>query len=301
MLKLAYAQKEAGHDTKWIGCHWYTGERIFKPPFTEIAFAGYDGNRFGEPGSTIKKFANKTDLFHVHTHLRDMTLETVQKQKVPYIWDCHDEPDVWPENSPEIRLAATPHLAGPKGIAYRSYCPKGWFAPAQPSKNHLVLTSGLSDIPGHFRYWLDKLREIRTMGVEVKVWTNTQQVKEVYAQACEFCEPLWIPDLIQEMSHARAGICGSPHPNANMLDAIPNKLFEYVAAGIPAICFGSHHRMAMLIKDHGLGVAIDDLEELDAALNDCDDLRGHVVATRHKYEMESQLEKVFTAYDKAIR
>lgn len=300
MLKLSQAQHEAGHEVRWIGLHWYQGERVFQSPFKEVCFVGHDGERFGQPGRTIKAWADRTDLFHVHTHIRDTTLETTQKLEVPYIWDVHDEPCVWPEDSPAHRLAATPYLAGEKGICYRSYCPRSWHAKTQRPQNHFVLTSGLSDAPGHFRYWLEKLKDMRTMGIEVRVWTNTQKV-ECYKEVCKFQEPVWIPDLIQSMSTARAGLCGSPHPDRNMLDAIPNKLFEYVAAGIPAICLGREHKMAQVIEDNGLGVAIDDLSELDAALNDCDDLRAHVVATRYKFEMEGQLEKIMAAYDKALR
>jgi len=298
MLKLSQVQRDAGHTVRWIGLHWFNGEKTLPGIFTEICFVGYDGERFGQPGRTIKEWADRTDLFHVHTHIRDMTLETVQKCHVPYIWDAHDEPCVWPETSPEHRLAATPYLAGEKGIAYRSYCPSSWHATVNQPKKHLVLASGLSETPGMFRYWLDTLQKIRTIGIEVRVWTNSKVTK--YGTVCELQPPMMIPDLIRAMASARAGICGSPHPDKNMIDAIPNKLFEYVAAGIPSVCFGKAHKMASLIEENGLGVAIDSLDELDAALNDCDDLRAHVQATRHKFAMETQMEKVMTAYDQAL-
>jgi hypothetical protein len=298
MLKLAQVQHDAGHEIRWIGLHWFSGEQVFKGPFEEICFVGYDGERFGQPGRTIKEWASKTDLFHVHTHIRDMTLETVQKAHVPYIWDVHDEPCVWPETSPAHRLAATPYLAGKEGIAYRSYCPSSWHATPKPAESHLVLTSGLSDTPGHFRWWFDQLAKMRTMGLEVRVWSNSKVQK--YAEVCELQPHQFIPELIESMSTARAGICGSPHPDRNMTDAMPNKLFEYVAAGIPSVCYGREHKMAEVIESNGLGVVIDSTSELEEALNECDNLRDYVIATRRELTMETQLEKIMAAYNKAL-
>jgi glycosyltransferase involved in cell wall biosynthesis len=91
--------------------------------------------------------------------------------------------------------------------------------------------------------------------------------------------------------------------NAAHLDtALPNKAFEYVAAGLPILTF-DHRALAGFVENEGLGLRLDGVEGLGARLDalDLPAMRRRVAAARHALTVEANIGRVLDLYDEAVR
>jgi len=78
---------------------------------------------------------------------------------------------------------------------------------------------------------------------------------------------------------------------------MPNKFFEYVAAGLPCIIVNSPEAQRFA-EENNLGVGIQDATQVKQAL---DSLKDHRVAQdRWGYTMESQIPKLLALYQEVL-
>jgi glycosyltransferase involved in cell wall biosynthesis len=84
---------------------------------------------------------------------------------------------------------------------------------------------------------------------------------------------------------------------AHLDTALPNKVFEYLAAGLP-IATGPHRALARLVAEHGVGVVVEDPADLAGALERADlgALRAHVAERRHHFTVEGHIGALLELY-----
>ena len=90
--------------------------------------------------------------------------------------------------------------------------------------------------------------------------------------------------------------------NAEHLDtALPNKAFEYLAAGLPVLTF-DHRALARFLETENLGLRLDGVEGLGERLRalDLPALRSHVSAARHRLTVEANIDQVVDLYDETV-
>ena len=89
---------------------------------------------------------------------------------------------------------------------------------------------------------------------------------------------------------------------AHLDTALPNKVFEYVAAGLPVLTF-DHRALARFLETEGLGLRLDSVAGLVARLRALDlaTLRGRVAAARHGLTVEANIGQVLDLYDETVR
>jgi glycosyltransferase involved in cell wall biosynthesis len=89
---------------------------------------------------------------------------------------------------------------------------------------------------------------------------------------------------------------------AHLDTALPNKAFEYLAAGLPIVA-GRHRALACLVDEYRVGIVIDDPGELVGRLRppDLAELRQRVATQRHRFTVESQIERLVDLYDQTLR
>lgn len=83
-----------------------------------------------------------------------------------------------------------------------------------------------------------------------------------------FAPPVPMLDLVKEAASADIGLSTPPKTSKHNIYAMPNKLFEYIQAGL-AICVCDLPDMARLVRNHDLGILIDEVtpESIAAAIN----------------------------------
>jgi hypothetical protein len=109
---------------------------------------------------------------------------------------------------------------------------------------------------------------------------------------------------IKELSRHDWGFCGSPVKHRQWDNTLSNKLFDYIAAGIPAFIYQAKATEDMFGL-RGIGVVVEDLKDIDDYYRDKDlreNCRKTILEQRKKeWTMESQLEKLEDFYEKVIK
>ena len=109
--------------------------------------------------------------------------------------------------------------------------------------------------------------------------------------------------LLQEITKYDFGWAGfNATKNRKHLDVtLPNKLFEYIACGLPVLSF-PHRAQKRIIEEHGLGFVFHDIEELVELLNTdlVHEKRKTVLKKRHDFTIEKNIGSVKDFYEKIL-
>lgn len=84
----------------------------------------------------------------------------------------------------------------------------------------------------------------------------------------QFHEPVAPAEIVRRVSEYDLGFCFIAPTNYNYLVSLPNKFFDFIAAGLP-VCIGPSPSMAEVVRRYGCGVIAESFEprDLAAALN----------------------------------
>jgi glycosyltransferase involved in cell wall biosynthesis len=88
---------------------------------------------------------------------------------------------------------------------------------------------------------------------------------------------------------------------AHIDTALPNKLFEYLACGLPVLTLG-HRALARFLRERGLGISLASPADLPAELerHDLGELRARVDAARPTMTVEENIGTVLALYDELL-
>jgi glycosyltransferase involved in cell wall biosynthesis len=88
---------------------------------------------------------------------------------------------------------------------------------------------------------------------------------------------------------------------AHIDTALPNKLFEYLACGLPVLTL-DHRAIRRFLAEHGLGIGLESPSDLPAALARCDadELRRRVAAARYSFTVEANIDRLAALYEEVV-
>jgi glycosyltransferase involved in cell wall biosynthesis len=88
---------------------------------------------------------------------------------------------------------------------------------------------------------------------------------------------------------------------AHIDTALPNKLFEYLACGLPVLALG-HRAIRRFLAEHRLGIVLAAPSDLTSALAGCDvgELRSRVAAARYSFTVEANVERLAAFYEDVV-
>ncbi len=113
-------------------------------------------------------------------------------------------------------------------------------------------------------------------------------------------EPLDPATLMQTIPRYDLGWTGfNGTLNAAHLDTVlPNKLYEYLGAGLPVVTLREHLALRRFVEREGVGVVLDDVADIADAVRDLDmaSLRRTVAEKRHRFTFEAQIGEVIDLY-----
>jgi glycosyltransferase involved in cell wall biosynthesis len=110
--------------------------------------------------------------------------------------------------------------------------------------------------------------------------------------------PNVFPELLANLAKHSVGLVGSPYPLLDFEDSMPNKLFEYISAGIPVMVFNSPEAKAF-VEENKLGVGVADTTE---ALEAFEMLSRNydIPKARWGFAMESEIPKLTGFYKEVM-
>jgi len=111
---------------------------------------------------------------------------------------------------------------------------------------------------------------------------------ECYKKICNLCVPLPYDDLIQILGCHDWGLCGNVKEYREWDIAMPNKLFEYMAGGIPIIALNCKE-VAKFVEKHKVGIAVNSIEEIKERWDERAECQKNVFAKRFEFSMENNI------------
>jgi glycosyltransferase involved in cell wall biosynthesis len=113
-------------------------------------------------------------------------------------------------------------------------------------------------------------------------------------------EPMYYTVLLRAMMPHAMGVVGSLWSDLEIMQvALPNKLYEYIAAGVVPVILNANQAWDE-IKDYGFGVNLDpNLVEqgiIRDQLGDMKKQRENLLKVRKEFEFENQLPKILEMY-----
>jgi len=164
----------------------------------------------------------------------------------------------------------------------------------EPSPNH----------PLPYRIYDKVAKEIIDMGIDFHIYPGRGYEKHMYYYeqlGCKVHESLDPKELIKNLARHDWGFCGSPIEHRQWHNTIANKLFDYIAAGIPSFIYKADATKGLFGKK-GIGVCIDNLLEIKdyysgAVGGICKDT---IKKEGKEYTMEGQLTMLEQFYKKVL-
>jgi len=169
---------------------------------------------------------------------------------------------------------------------------------------HIVYEGTLSSFPGDHYDLKEIFKDIAGHGYHVHIYDSHSN--QDYARLANthdsihyhgHKDPRELPYEITQYHYGWAGFNATK--NREHLDvALPNKLFEYLASGLPVLSF-PHKAQKEFLEAEGLGLVFEDLNELDDKIKEqatVQQVRGNVLRKRFGFTMESNIDRVLNLY-----
>ena len=101
--------------------------------------------------------------------------------------------------------------------------------------------------------------------------------------------------LLTQLSRHDWGLVGNLRQTLEWDVAMPNKLFEYIAAGVPVVSMYASEA-GEFIERHGLGIQVKSMEELRDRWREHEPIRRHLLKTRLAWCMERHIHELEALY-----
>ncbi len=151
-----------------------------------------------------------------------------------------------------------------------------------------------------YRYcnYLELAEKAKELGIDFHIYGGRDDKKflEAYGDIALVHEPLDFDSLVRDISRHDWGLVGNIMPTSEWDVAMPNKLFEYIAAGVPIVAMNAKECEEYVIK-HKIGIAVKSLEELTERWSEHTEIRKNLLKTRVSFSMEKNNQCLKELYD----
>ena len=124
---------------------------------------------------------------------------------------------------------------------------------------------------------------------------ENKELRAAYHELCILHEPKGINRLIQCLGRHDWGLVGNEGVHEEWKNALPNKLWEYMAGACPVVAMNADESAAV-IKEYDVGIVVGSLEELAERWKEHREKRQNVIKRRREFEMENHIHLVENLY-----
>lgn len=196
-------------------------------------------------------------------------------------------------------------------IVLPSYLPRGYYRIDFDRWVGGVVYEGRIDLPDElpnkwksfFRYadYLELGEAFMKLGMDFHVYTprENEKVRERYSQVCILHEPQKVDRLIKLLGSHDWGLVGNIRKHTEWKNALPNKLFEYMAGCTPVVAMHADES-ARIIQEYDVGIVVESPEELRDRWKEHRAKRVNVVKHRMGFAMENHIHRLEKLYEEVI-
>lgn len=280
------------------------------------------------------------DVFHVHNEPSwYVTVVKELFPDKPVVLDVHDTilGRVWPENTEAVRISVDernnfiladahvfvsesmrkvcqtdfgleqPYCVLPSYVPERFNCIDAWRWLGG------VTYEGRIDLPEKvernkdlkfFEYcdYTEMAIAMTNAGITLSFYSpqaDPQKVIDHYGGTAIYKGQYLYEQMIRHVARHDWGLVGNLGIHPAWQIALPNKLFEYMAAGVPVVVFNAAE-CADFVKEHGVGIVVEDPEELKERWGEKRKCRENVIKKRRGFTMENHIHKVEALYNELV-
>ena len=328
-IKEGIALMQQGHAVTFLQKTMANWELLAELPV--VSFFGNPFKMDESPEYYMRKLKmfQETDLIHVHNEPSWLGHKAKEAcPDIPVIFDAHDLNLVRQtiRHNPEKKEATKDEIKSFKmcdgvifpSVGYQEYCKKYKALVYTPTEviysmvnKHVLHMPGVSRLPGivyqggltinnNYRDYRQVASILNNMKIPFHIYDTTMNYMQQYTAAGAICMPTQsYYSLIRNLNRYDWGFVGSPIKSSQWDRAMPNKMFEFIAAGIPCLVYQANE-CAEFVKKHNLGIVVDDLRDIPSIYDQHEKYRKIVMQKRDQFTMESQTEKILTLYEKVL-
>jgi hypothetical protein len=154
-----------------------------------------------------------------------------------------------------------------------------------------------------FRYsdYLELGRKCREIGIDFHIYTprENEDVRKRYSEVAIMHEPQKYDRLIKVIGGHDWGLVGNIRPHTEWKNALPNKLFEYLAGCTPVVSINAEES-SKVIDEFKVGITVSSLEEMAERWGEQRECRKNVIKHRFQFAMENHIHKVEGLYKEVM-
>jgi hypothetical protein len=143
----------------------------------------------------------------------------------------------------------------------------------------------------------DLAKKAHELGMDFHLYTirKEPEFRKIYKDIAIIHEPCNMKELVKNLSRHDWGLVGNMMKTTEWEVAFPNKMFEYIAAGVPVVAMNAP-ACAEFLESNGLGIGVETLDELAERWKEHRDIRKNLLKTRLKWSMESHIQELEGLY-----
>jgi hypothetical protein len=144
-----------------------------------------------------------------------------------------------------------------------------------------------------FRYcdYLDMAKELHFLGVDFHIYgpqTSGEKFQAAYKDLSFLHGGKSFSKLLPAIGRHDWGLIGNIEHTPEWEVAFPNKLFDYIGACVPIVAINAKH-VEEFVENNGIGISINNIEELPRRWSEHRKLRGNLIKQRQKWVMENHI------------
>ena len=165
-----------------------------------------------------------------------------------------------------------------------------------------VVYEGRVDLPNFKEFmkyskYEDCCKEFREAGIPFTIYSPlyTEEHKKVYGEICMFQPGIEYTQMVKTIGVHDWGLCGNVYKTREWDLAMPNKLFDYLAAGLPVIALNAK-TVGRFVEKHKIGISVKSIQEIKDRWDEREECQRNVMLKRNNFTMEKHIEPVIKFY-----
>lgn len=151
----------------------------------------------------------------------------------------------------------------------------------------------------HYCDYRDTAKQCESVGMDFHLYAggNVEELEKMYGNSAYIHEGKSFQDLLHCVSRHDWGLVGNTLQTSQWQQTLPNKLFEYLAAGVPVVSINAK-ASAEIIEEYDIGITVESIEELAEQWALHRPKRTNVIKCRKDFTMEKHIHKVEELYER---
>lgn len=144
-------------------------------------------------------------------------------------------------------------------------------------------------------------RQCKELDIPLHLHTirNEPEFFRAFSETAIIHKALNVSELLKVLSRYDWGLVGNVYPTSQWDVAMPNKMFEYIAAGIPVVAINARE-CENFVVENDIGISVKSISELADRWGECREKRNNVLKKRQQFSMDAHIHRLENLYQEVI-